>query len=307
MNSATLSAALLFALAMIPTPAVAFPRGDGSFVAPDAIVLKDGRTVKGLIVKNSVLAVTLQESDAERTYPKSEISRILDNADTGLELTKMHRRGHLPSWRTIVNDLRTHDSIRSLVQIPAVRVDTGSFRNVPYRSFRLNRDIEFNLYGNPEDPAGMELGIFGMRAGDDKLRRKLRAYFAGFLTGRDEIRALYEVDLEGGSAKAGDFIVEITPKDAPDAFGAWWISLYKQSEIDAARLSDAAYAKVTLPADQVIDHRGHVKDAFHTDAIRGLSEYAIESGDSAVRGFYRDATGLLRTLMRPKVGSESVE
>ena len=49
-----------------------------SFHAPDSIVLKDGRTIHGLIVKNSVDSILMQEEFGERTYPKSEIVRVLE-------------------------------------------------------------------------------------------------------------------------------------------------------------------------------------------------------------------------------------
>ena len=57
------------------------------------------------------------------------------------------------------------------------------------------------------------------------MRKVLRGYLAGFLTTRDEIKALYSLNLDKGIAEASDLTLEITPKDAPDAYGAWWVSL----------------------------------------------------------------------------------
>ncbi len=139
---------------------------DDSFRAPDSLVLKDGTVVRGLIIKNTRDSVLIQQKFKEVDYPKSHIVRINDNADTEILYTDLNRKGKLPSWRVIANDLRTHDAIKSLVEIPATVIDVRDFKNVPYKSFRVNNDIELNIYGDPENPAGVELGIYGPRSGD---------------------------------------------------------------------------------------------------------------------------------------------
>ena len=84
MNSRTI--AVFAAAAMICTAAHG---ANDSFHAPDSIVLKDGRTVRGLIIKNSVDSILMQEEFAEKTYPKSEIVRVLDEPDTSTYFTEL--------------------------------------------------------------------------------------------------------------------------------------------------------------------------------------------------------------------------
>jgi hypothetical protein len=75
--------------------------------------------------------VCLAEEDSRLGFPKSsEITAIL---------------GKQP-W------------ITSLRQIPATVVDKGVMRNVPYLSFQSG-DYELNVYGDPDNPAGVEIGI----------------------------------------------------------------------------------------------------------------------------------------------------
>lgn len=147
---------------------------DDSFHPPDSLVLKDGTVVHGLIIKNTRDSVLIQQKFGESNYPKSRIVRINDNADTNALYTDINRKGKLPSWRVIANDLRTHDAVKSLVEIPATVIDVGDFINVPYKSFRVNNDVELNIYGDPENPAGVELGIYGPRSEDMRLRKILR-------------------------------------------------------------------------------------------------------------------------------------
>lgn len=282
---------------------------DDAFKAPDGLLLKNGETVHGLIIKNTRDAVVMQERFGEKSYPKSEIVRIYDEPDIGMEFTDVIRKGDLPAWRVIANDLRTRDAIKSFVEIPATAIDNGEFKNVPYMSFRINQNGELNVYGDPDDPAGIEIGLYGSRSGNDKFRKVIRSYLAGFLTTREEVGALYSIDFNGGIAQAGDMTIEITPKTAPDAYGAWWISLYNKKALAAVRLSDAEYHKLTRPFDEVVDKKGRVIANGWTDEQMGLSQRLDNEGESAkvlLRGFYRDKDGTFRLITDPLPGKTSV-
>ncbi len=80
-------------LATLTFPALA---ADDEFKAPDSIVLKNGKVVSGLIVRNTALSVVMQEKDKENTYPKSDIVRIRDEANVGMAYTEIDRKGELP-------------------------------------------------------------------------------------------------------------------------------------------------------------------------------------------------------------------
>jgi hypothetical protein len=295
-DSARRLAAAVFLLSCIGGPLRA---ADDSFHAPDMLILKDGTVVRGLIIKNTWDSVLIQEKFKEGNYPKSRIVRIVDNADTESLYTDINRLGRLPSWRVIANDLRTHDAIKSLVEIPATVIDNGDFKNVPYKSFRVNNDIELNIYGDPENPAGVELGIYGPRSSDLQLRKILRGYLAGFLTTRQEIGTLYSLNLDKGIAQAGDLTLEITPKDAPDAYGAWWVSLYNRKHLARVRLKDPDYAKLVRPVNEVIDRHGRVISGGWSRKEAQKSKKINKLGDSAkvlLRGFYRDDDGVFRLI-----------
>lgn len=267
---------------------------------PDSVVLKDGTTFRGVIVKNTSKEVTIQKKYKLLSVPKSEIVRIRDESDIGLEFTKANRPGDLPAWRVMVNDLRNNDAIKSLEQIPATTIDNGIFRNVPYLSFRINEFIEMNVYGNPDDPAAVEFGIFGRHHSNDKARRVLRSFLAGFLSTRKEVGAIYALPFSGGKECLGNFCIEITPANAPDAYGAWWISLFNPEKLDADRLDDAEYARLTRPPVQIVDKSGRVKHGSWSVEDLDLSQRLRDAGKDTpvlIRGFFRDATGRFRALV----------
>ena len=132
-----------------------------------------------------------------------------------------------------------------------------------------------------------------------KLQKTLRSYFAGFLGSRDEVAALYKIGLTKGKAKAGTISFEITPPTAPDAEGAWWVSLYNLKSLDAVRLPKAKYDALTKPPNEVIDRDGRViakgwtqKDLKETDRLKTLHG----TKKILLRGFYRDKNGDFQLL-----------
>jgi hypothetical protein len=295
---------------------VPFARASGAqnTDGPDRLVLKTGSTVHGLIVRNTASAVVLQEKDREVAYPKSAIARIYDEDDGDIEFTRILQPGHLPSWRVIANDLRSHDSITSVTEIPPARIEQGMFRNIPYKSFRINKSIETNIYGNAENPVALEIGLYGGRKGSTAMRRLLRGYMAGYLSTREEIAALYSLDLRGGKARADPLALEIIPPNDPRSHGTWWICLYREDDLDRARVPDAAYAAATIPAADVRSRQGRLPEKAlggwamsEARRLRGemtrMQEETIEKArqlsrraQDYVSGFFRDKDGNVRLL-----------
>jgi hypothetical protein len=290
------------ALGMMLNLAASLHAVDDSYRSPDTLQLLDGTVVHGLIIKNSRDSVLIQQETGELDIPKNKIVRIIDNADRNVLYTGMNRKGQLPSWRVIANDLRTHDAVKSLVEIPATVIDVADFKNVPYKSFRVNEDIELNIYGDPENPAGVELGIYGPRSADKKLRKLLRAYLAGFLTTREEIAALYSLGLNKGKTQVGNIVLEITPAHAFDAYGAWWVSLYNPTALSQVRLSDSEYNRLVRPFNEVIGKKGRVISGGWSRKDAERSRKVREQGSSAkviMKGFYRDDNGVFRLITEP--------
>jgi len=294
MLSSTLKWSAVFLLFLAPV----FLQGQNEgFAEPDSILLKDGSTQRGVIVKNTAEAVFLQQRYQISEFPKSAIVRIFDGVDVGMEFAEAEKKGDLPSWRVMVNDIRNNDAIKSLRQIPATLIDNGYLKNVPYLSFRINDYIEMNVYGNPDDPAAIEFGVYGKLASNDKMRRTLRSFMAGFLSSREEVAAIYSIPFSGGEKSAGDFRIRITPASAPDAYRAWWICLYNPKTLEGARVGDTEYAKATMAFGQVVGASGKVKSGVWTEKFLMHSLRAQKGGDSAshfILGFFREPSGWLR-------------
>lgn len=267
-----------------------------SRLMPDTIFMNDGTQYHGLIIRNDAKKVTLQQRMGEVEIPKSSIRRIDDEPNEGVYFAEIVDPNRLPPWRMIVQDLRSDDSIRSFRQIPATTIDNGYLKNIPYLSFRINKRVEMNVYGNPENPVCLEFGVYERGENITRFKKIIRAYLAGILQTRAEIAALYGLDEKGGKTKVGKFVFEVTPPTAPDAYGGWWLSIYDESRLDHFRVPDAEYRKNTLPFDVVNHSSGTLRhgrlgsfDHFLNDTM-----HAWQGMIPNLRGFYRDGAGELK-------------
>jgi len=263
-----------------------------SVLDPDELVLRNGKTIHGLIVEKNSVRVVMQTPSGELEYRRSDILRIRDRETTEGAYTEVPKPGSLPDWRVVVNDLRLEDYVRTFEQIPATTIDTGVFKNVPYRSFRMNEFYELNVYGDPSDPAGIEIGIYGFSRNSAEAQKRCRDFLASYLTDVGQLNAVYSLSAKGQILKAGPMTLETTAPNAPDAYGAWWISVYNEERLKEVRLSDSEYDKLTLPPKAVNLPDGRVEaNAWDHEELKDARRLNKEGDRVLVRGFKRDANG----------------
>lgn len=284
--------AILPAVALLCGPA----RADK--LSPDSVELNDGTRLRGLILQNTASTVVIQTRDGESTIPKEYIRRIDDAPDDGVIYDGVVGRDELPSWRAIVHDLRTHDSVRSFEQIPPTSIDNGLLRNIPYLSFRINGQSELNVYGDPHDPVAVEFGAFGSAAAKKRKRQFFAEFIAGHLHSREQIAAFYSLGPDRRDARAGKLAFRLIRPGDPDAYGGTWLVIYRPDRIEKARLGDRAYAELTRPFDEVNNKDGSLRAATK-EKNQSWLQNAVEwmTGEKPeLRGFYRDKNGVLRVL-----------
>jgi hypothetical protein len=131
--------------------------------------------------------------------------------------------------------------------IPATVIDKGVMRHVPYQSFQCGGDREINIYGDPDFPCGVEVGLYRGLLNRDEAKREcisLAAAALGSQLDGDEVR---KMPLTEGTQEVLGLTIEVTPSTAPDSYGGWWISVYDKQLLDLARLKPAELATITEP------------------------------------------------------------
>lgn len=130
--------------------------------------------------------------------------------------------------------------------VPASVIEVGVFKDVPYQSFS-NGNVEVNAYGDPGDLVGLEAGT---RTEDPALQQCLIQFVAAqTLSDADRQRVLRFTPAPALDPQAG-LTIEVTPRTAPDAFDAWWVSLERPEEIAANRAPPEQLAQVSQPQQQ---------------------------------------------------------
>jgi hypothetical protein len=163
--------------------------------------------------------VCIAEEDSRLGFPKS--------SEITLRLGK----------QTWVNNLR---------QIPATVIDKGVMRNVPYLSFQSG-DYELNVYGDPDNPAGVEIGVYRSLLSDETAKKRCIEFISEMLPNQTRRAALQKLDLKKDSATSDGMTIEITPPTDEDAYGGWWVSAYYVTALDYFRATPAEIAAITVP------------------------------------------------------------
>jgi hypothetical protein len=136
--------------------------------------------------------------------------------------------------------------------IPATVIDKGTLRYVPYKSFNAG-DYEVNVYGDPDQPAGIEIGVRGEALNNPAARANCLAYMARVLTAERDRAVLNTLKLAEDLTKHAGLTFEVTPPTAEDAYGGWWVSVYDEGELNRCRVSPKDLAAITVPRKDIAD------------------------------------------------------
>ncbi|MEW6432188.1 MAG: hypothetical protein AB1730_11840 [Myxococcota bacterium] len=147
----------------------------------------------------------------------------------------------LPVLGDVVKAARAQPWGPDLKQIPATVIEVGDLAAVPYMSF-AGTDVELNVYGDPAPPAGIEIGT---RSESPEFRAQIRSFISGLLPEPD--RQPLDTLPDGKEIEIDGLALEITPPDASDGFGAWWVTAFHPVGVQGAKASVGEMGELALP------------------------------------------------------------
>ncbi len=209
--------------------------------AMDQIMLKSGIRVSGTILGQSKDRLIMRVGQGNAVYSKKAIWRIYEDITDKPADPRVLQRDEIPPWWVPLSDLYHEDWVNSLKAIPSGPITEDPFHNVPYVSFRANTIYELNIYGNPSDPAALEIGYYGnmwFHSGD--AQKRCRQFLASYLSGLKQLQAIYRLNATGGRETVSGLTIEITPRSSKASYGGWWVSIWNPAKLAAARCPDAA-------------------------------------------------------------------
>lgn len=211
------------------------------FLRADTIHLSNGGTLDGVVLKEDGDKLSVRLKHGVVMLKRSEVASIDKAAAPGPQACAQR----LPGWTRCVDTLAACAWAKDLRQIPATVIDKGALRHVPYLSFRAG-DHEFNLYGDPDAPAGVEVGITRQdRLTSEAAKKECFDLIASLLSQNGDRELLVSLDQRIDKEVREGLTFEVTPETAEDAYGGWWISIYDERALDAARASDEEIRRIT--------------------------------------------------------------
>jgi hypothetical protein len=197
----------------------------------DTIHLQSGGTLEGVILKKDQDGVVVRLKYATVTIGSYDIESVESAAAAPVPGAR------LAGWERCFQAIAARPWAADLRQVPARLIDSGPLQNVPY-VVHLSGNYQVALYGDPDRPAAIEIGVSGALRDLASTRKECADLLASFLARREDAESLRTLPLESAK-KESDGLVFETSND-PDSRGreTWWISASDSSALDRSRVSD---------------------------------------------------------------------
>ena len=151
----------------------------------------------------------------------------------------------LPSCDKILDSVELLGIEGELVQIPATVIDDGMLKGVPYVSYRVGADCEINVYGDPDSPGCIEIGVYKSLLADSEAKQRC----VNFIKTLMPEMPLGMLRLTGGKVLKSGVVGEVTLPDAPDAYGGWWVTVYNQSLLHGLNGTTNTFTVQAVPSE----------------------------------------------------------
>lgn len=212
----------------------------------DEVTLKDGQQIAGRVLFEGDAYIVIGQRNGSFTIKRDQIASVRRGAAAAMAYAGTARSERLPAFASTHQALVHQPWVKDLRQVPATVIGVGELRNIPYVSHRAGK-IEFNVYGDPDHPAAIEIGIYDTSP-DQETREQLRDFLVSVLPDEEDRAALKSLALGDDSKELNGLTFDVDPPTAEDSFGGWWVTIFDKTALDSARASDAELAALTTGA-----------------------------------------------------------
>jgi hypothetical protein len=254
---------------------------DSARPAPaDRIEVQNGNSLECDVLQESATDVTILYHSSVLRMPRSFVASVVRDP-RATESTSTQRRvtTRLADHKAIVVTVAAEPWASDFRQIPATVIAVGVMRNVPYKSHRAGGDYEINAYGDPDSPAGFEIGVRGGLLNDDQARQNCIECACKLLGEVADQQVVRGMSLEKDLKVHNGLTFEITPPTAPDAYGGWWVSIYDEQALNAARASEEEMKAITVARSSIpapTSGERTVAAARHPDYLQRLGDWSTQ-------------------------------
>jgi hypothetical protein len=205
----------------------------------DVVVLQSGAVITGNILQQDANGILLQTKYCTYRYPLNSISDVKKEAASAPHVSSNGQI--IPDWAQIISILATNSWAAGLKQVPATMIETGTFKNVPYVSFRCgDGGYEMNIYGDLNHPAAVQIGAMNYLHQTALEKSNCVNFACSVLEDaavRKTIRNL-NFDQKDTGQNGGMTVQTILPGEW-GSYGGWWVSVQNDNALASAQASEA--------------------------------------------------------------------
>ena len=222
----------------------------------DTVTMTSGRDVRGVVLREDERTVTVALDYGTISFPRTHVAKVTRDARPAparIAVAPVVPRAQpkqsgprIPSWLTAVKTLTAQPWAHDFHQIPATVIDVGVMKNVPYQSFKCDTEYEVNVYGDPDAPAAIEVGVYRELLKDPKAKENCVAFVAAVLGDPIDAQMLRLLDRKQDLVVRKGLSIEITPETAEDAYGGWWVSVYDEEALEKVRASQKEIEQISV-------------------------------------------------------------
>lgn len=195
----------------------------------------------GIVIQTNGEDVLILTRNSAMNFSKSSILEIKPDSERVSSTTN-----RLSDFRKTLRTLGRQQWAENITPIPATVIEKGILRNVPYTSFRCADDYEVNIYGDLENPAGVEIGVYRSLLQDNAAKNNCIRFIWSLLNDSADQECVLGLDLSKDTQTKNELTFEITPPTAEDANNGWWVSVYSEKQLDLARASYDEIKQITM-------------------------------------------------------------
>lgn len=215
----------------------------------DTVFLNNGQVLKGKVISQDETQLVILFDYGTLVVPASKIKSVQRQAviAKAKDSPPQPTNHSLPAWRDIIQKLPKTSWAQRYQQIPATVIEVGTLKDVPYISFRVNGDYELNIYGDPDGPAAVEMGVYRQLVNDDGAKNNCMNFIAGLFQDSELRQVFDQLSRDMADKKVnGTLTFETTPSTAEDSYGGWWITVYNETELTQSRATKKELEAISI-------------------------------------------------------------
>jgi hypothetical protein len=227
-----------------------------TFVKADIVKTTSGREIQCIVLQENDDSILIRHGYGTQLMPRSMIASVTKSpviTEESVQPATAPSGERIPPWTVVVASLAKEKWAGGLTQIPATVIDVGAMKDVPYQSYRCGEDFEMNIYGDPDHPACVEIGVYHSLVTDPAAKEHCVNFICSILGDQADAAIVRQMNRTKDLVARYGLTLEITPPTDPDAYGGWWVSVYDQKALDGARATTAELAQIAVPKATVIE------------------------------------------------------